>query len=107
MFAFFLWSHKLARWLVPFMLIAAFLSNLALADTGFYGALLLLQIGFYGLAALAYRGIAGLQDNPLGRIALFFVMVNAAILVAWFRYLKGERQELWTPSERNVMKETP
>lgn len=106
-FAWLLLSHKLVRWLVPFMLIAAFLSNLALADTGFYGALLLLQTGFYGLAALAYRGVAGLQDNPLGRIALFFVMVNAAILVAWFRYLKGERQELWTPSERSVMKDTP
>lgn len=106
-FAWLLLSHKLVRWLVPFMLIAAFLSNLALADTGFYGALLLLQIGFYGLAALAYRGVGGLQDGPLGRIALFFVMVNVAILVAWLRYLRGERQELWTPSERRVMKETP
>ncbi|MBZ0071298.1 MAG: glycosyltransferase family 2 protein [Gammaproteobacteria bacterium] len=106
-FAWLLLSHKLIRWLVPFMLIAALLSNIALTDTGLYGVLLVLQIGFYGLAALAYRGVAGLHDNPLGRIALFFVMANVAILIAWFRYLKGERQELWTPSERRVMKETP
>jgi len=106
-FAWLLLSHKLVRWLVPFMLIAAILSNLALADRGGYGVLLALQIGFYALAALAYRGVAGLQDTAPGRVALFFVMVNAAILVAWIRYLKGERQELWTPSERSVIKGAP
>lgn len=101
-FAWLLLSHKLIRWLVPFMLVAALLANLGLYDEGLYGVLLALQIGFYGLAALAYHGIGDLQDNPLGRIALFFVMVNMAILVAWIRYLKGERQELWTPSERST-----
>ena len=102
LFAFFLWSHKLARWLVPFMLIAALLANLVLYATGIYTLLLMMQIAFYALAMLAYRGVAGLQDHPLGRIALFFVMVNVAILVAWLRYWKGERQELWTPSQRGM-----
>lgn len=102
LFAFFLWSHKLIRWLVPFMLIAALLANLALYDVGFYTLILVMQIAFYLLAALAYRGVASLQENPLGRIALFFVMVNVAILVAWARFLKGDRQELWTPSERRM-----
>lgn len=102
LFAFFLWSHKLVRWLVPFMLIAALLANLALYDVGFYTLILVMQSAFYFLAALAYRGVAGVQENPLGRIALFFVMVNVAILVAWARFLKGDRQELWTPSERRM-----
>lgn len=101
-FAFLLLSHKLVRWLVPFLLIAAFLSNLALYDTGIYSLFLAGQVAFYALAALAYRGIADLQEHPIGRIALFFVMVNLAILAAWARYFKGERQELWTPSERSV-----
>ncbi len=102
LFAFFLWSHKLARWLVPFLLIAALLANLVLYDVGVYSLFLLLQIAFYALALLAWRHVAGLDEHPLGRIALFFVMVNAAILFAWIRYLKGERQELWTPTERGV-----
>ena len=101
-FAFLLASHKLVRWLVPFLLIFAFLSNLALYSSGPYAALLVLQIAFYTLAALAYWNIAGLQDNPIGRIALFFVLVNIAILVAWLRYFKGERLELWTPTERGA-----
>lgn len=102
LFAFFLWSHKLARWLVPFMLITALLANFALYDEPLYTLLLIMQIAFYVLALLAGRGVAGLDDNPLGRIALFFVMVNVAILAAWVRYLKGDRQELWTPTERGV-----
>lgn len=101
-FAFVLISHKLVRWLVPFMLIAALLSNVALYASGMYSLLLLAQIAFYALAALAWRGIGGLQNQPFGRIACFFVMVNVAILAAWLRYFKGERQELWTPTERSV-----
>lgn len=101
-FAFLLLSHKLVRWLVPFLLIGALVGNIALSGEAFYGLLLLAQIAFYALAGLAYRGVAGLQDNPIGKIALFFVMVNLSILVAWIRYFKGERQEVWTPSERSV-----
>lgn len=100
LFAFFLWSHKLLRWLVPLFLIAALAANIALYAAPFYAVLLALQIAFYTVAALAARGIAGLHERAFGRIALFFVMVNAAILAAWFRYFRGERQELWTPSER-------
>lgn len=100
LFAFFLWSHKLLRWLVPFLLIIALLANITLYAEPFYTVLLALQITFYSVAALAARGIAGLHDRAFGRIALFFVMVNAAILAAWIRFARGERQELWTPSER-------
>lgn len=101
-FALALISHKLIRWLVPFLLIGAFVGNLAVYDEGIYGLALLAQVAMYALAGLAFRGVAGLQDNPMSRIALFFVMVNLSILVAWWRYFKGERQELWTPSERSV-----
>jgi hypothetical protein len=27
-------------------------------------------------------------------------MVNASILIAWWRYFKGQRVIMWTPSER-------
>lgn len=101
-FAFLLISHKLIRWLVPFLLIGALAGSLALYAEPFYAAALLVQIAFYALAGLAFRGIAGLQERPFGKIALFFVMVNLSILVAWIRYFRGERQELWTPSERSV-----
>jgi hypothetical protein len=34
------------------------------------------------------------------RIASFFLLVNAATLVAWTRHLRGERLVLWEPTQR-------
>lgn len=102
LFSVFLISHKLMRWIVPFLLVSALLANIALAHQPFYFGLLILQAAFYVVAAFAYFDLAKLQSTSIGRVILFFVMVNIAIFAAWIRYWKGERQELWTPSERTV-----
>ncbi len=52
---------------------------------------------FYLLGGLA---LAGVTTDPFGRIAAYFINVNAAIAVAWWRFLRGVRQEVWTPSRR-------
>jgi len=59
-----------------------------------------LQLLFYGLAGLATTSIAFFQHSIVSKIPMFFLMVNLAIAVAWVRYLKGDRQELWNPSQR-------
>ena len=93
--------HKLLRWLVPFFLIIAFASNAILA---FKGGLLL-----YGFLAhllfylFALVGIAGGKKTPSNiavKISRFFVIVNASILVAWIKYLRGDRLTMWDPSTR-------
>lgn len=100
LFSFFLISHKLMRWLVPAFLLLILCSNLFLLDNIFYSVMLIGQVVFYLLATLAYLEKGPLHDSLPGRIPLFFVLVNVAIAVAWYRYLKGDRQELWTPSKR-------
>ncbi|MES9827875.1 MAG: glycosyltransferase family 2 protein [Candidatus Thiodiazotropha sp.] len=100
LFSFFLWSHKLMRWLVPFFLLTALLLNIALLAQPFYIALFTLQIVFYILAFFAYREILKLHNSLAGKIALYFIVVNLAILKAWIQYLSGVRQEIWTPSQR-------
>jgi hypothetical protein len=35
------------------------------------------------------------------RVAGYFVNVNAAIAVAWWQFLRGKRQEIWSPSRRS------
>lgn len=102
LFALFLISHKLLRWLVPVFLIAALVTNIALLAEPFYLALFVCQAVFYLTAGATVLGVAALQDNAIARVAMFFVMVNLAIFAAWLRYLRGDRQELWTPSERRV-----
>lgn len=100
MFALVLWSHKLARWLVPAFLVLALVANVFLLDSAFYFSLLILQLAFYALALLGMvvPGIAG--RSTLVRIPVYFAIVNAAIAAAWLRFLSGERLEIWNPTRR-------
>lgn len=100
LFAWQLVSHKLCRWMVPFALIIAFVTNGLLSlDPGWYRTLFLGQVAFYGLAVL-YLWSRGLPKVAMLRLPSFFVMVNLSILDAWFRYLRGDRILYWDPSKR-------
>ena len=99
-FAFALFSHKVMRWLAPLFLVLALLTPLGLLHSRWYFAAFVAQAVFYlgALAALAKWG--GFHRSFAGKIALYFSMVNVAVLAAWYQYGRGERQELWTPSPR-------
>lgn len=100
LFAWQLFSHKLCRWMVPFALIVAMLSNLILAwSSDVYRVLLAGQLAFYGIA-LAYLWLPRLPKIALLRLPSFFVMVNVSILDAWMRYFRGDRILYWDPSKR-------
>ena len=96
LFAWQLASHKLCRWLVPFGMVGALLSNVPLASgSTFYAAMLAGQAAFYGAA------IGGLwSDQRILRLPSFLVLANLAVLAAWFRYIRGDRMIVWKPSER-------
>lgn len=93
-------SHKVLRWSVPFFLITALFSSMILIQSPWFLLFSTIQISFYLVALLAFAGWSPLRQSFPGKVALYFSMVNAAILVAWFKYAKGVRQELWTPSQR-------
>jgi len=99
-FAWQLFSHKLCRWLVPFAMISALVANASLASRSLlYGLLLAAQLSFYTVA------FGGLIHKPLARLSVvklpsFFLLVNASILHAWWRYCAGERLVTWEPSKR-------
>ena len=100
MFAWQLFSHKLCRWLVPFAMISACLSNILLAtQSTFYGMLLLGQLLFYAMAA-AYAAFQWMPKSSVFRLPSFFVLVNLSILDAWMRYFRGDRVFRWEPSKR-------
>lgn len=96
LFAWQLVSHKLCRWLVPFALIVAWVSNALLAaQSPLYLVAFLAQIGFYLAAAVGIR-----TGRRTLKVPAFLVVSNLAILVAWFRYAAGQRIVAWSPSER-------
>lgn len=100
-FSFQLASHKLMRWLAPVFLVLLFLASLVSALDGDPVGLVLAaaQFLFYGLAFLGSLA-PSTRANPLVKVSFFFSQVNLAILAAWFRFLRGERISLWTPSKR-------
>lgn len=93
-------SHKILRWSVPFFLITALVSSMLLMDSPWFLFVSTVQITFYLVAFLAFSGWSVVRQSLIGKIALYFSMVNVAIVVAWVKYAIGERQELWTPSQR-------
>lgn len=99
-FAIEMMSHKILRWTVPFFLVTALISSILLIDSPWFLFVSTVQIVFYLTAFLAWLGWSVVTQSLMGKIALYFSMVNAAILVAWVKYAMGVRQELWTPSQR-------
>jgi glycosyltransferase involved in cell wall biosynthesis len=91
-------SHKLLRWLVPWLLTAALGSHLILAVRNrFYRLLLVPHLAFYMIGCL---GTWSVRIPEILKIPYYFIHVNRAIAVAWVKYMRGERFITWTPSRR-------
>ncbi|MHB8711803.1 MAG: glycosyltransferase family 2 protein [Trichloromonadaceae bacterium] len=100
LFAYQYFCHKLLRWLVPLFLFTALTANLGLIfGSRFYFLLFLGHLGFYGLALWGWSR-SRTPEHVAVKLPLYFLVVNAAILVAWWRYLRGNRMVMWAPSER-------
>jgi glycosyltransferase involved in cell wall biosynthesis len=96
LFAWELASHKICRWLVPFAMLGALVTNLLLASRSpFYQVTLFLQAGFYLAALVGLR-----TDARILRLPSFLCVANFAVLMAWLRFARGERIALWSPSSR-------
>jgi len=99
-FSFELLSHKLSRWLVPFWLIVLLLSALFISSKNtFYLSCFWSQVGFYLLGGMG-QAFPHLRHIFLFRIPSFFCLVNLSILVAWIKFLLGEKFYIWDPSKR-------
>jgi glycosyltransferase involved in cell wall biosynthesis len=100
LFAYQFFCHKLLRWLVPLFLLSALVANLLLiGSAGIFSLLFLGQTVFYAIALREWRRVETSSKIFL-KIPLYFITVNISILVAWWRYLSGNRMMMWIPSER-------
>jgi len=99
LFSFQLVSHKILRYLIPFLQTALFLANLKLVGKSyFYDAFFIGQIFFYLAAMYGYIIMSrGSRPHKLFYIPYYFNLVNFASLVAVVEYLSGERYVVWEP----------
>jgi len=92
-----LWSHKVMRWLVPFNLVVVFGLSVLLIRQPFFLVATGVQVLFYGLSIVAL--VLGAEAR-IARIPGYFVIANAAIVVAFWSFVRGRRVEVWAPSRR-------
>jgi hypothetical protein len=99
--AFTFFSHKLIRWTCPFFLLGVAISNVVLADRGFYGWCLVMQVALYGvaLAGRFLRPGAGISGKAI-RLATMFAAMNAALLVGFCRWATGRQNGMWERTAR-------
>jgi cellulose synthase/poly-beta-1,6-N-acetylglucosamine synthase-like glycosyltransferase len=98
--AFGLWSHKITRWLAPFLLIAAFAAAAQLRSEAFYKEFFFIQLIFYGVVIIAW-----VLDCLNFRVRwlvypYYFVMANLALLIGFFKFLMGTQKPTWVRVER-------
>jgi hypothetical protein len=94
LFAWQLWSHKALRYGSFVPLGVSVLAGVTLAALSPGHEYLLALIFGYGVCAAA--GALGLR-LPGVTHAYYFALLNVASLVATLRFLRGEKQVLWTP----------
>lgn len=92
-------SHKILRWLVPVFMLALIVLNSAavLIDPTdlVSNTLFALQILFYAIALLAYLLEKIGIHNKIAAIPLYFIILNAASLVALFKTLTSNLEATW------------
>ena len=91
-------SHKLFRYAVPIFLSASLISAAILSFYSIFFALVLaLQIGFYATAFFAWFLEKFGKGAGVLAIPLYFVLANAASLIGFYKFLRGERFTNWEP----------
>lgn len=96
LFAFQVLVHKVLRYLLFVPLAAALIANVALLDRTPYSWLFAAQAACYGLAAVGWASGGRIRFRPVF-VPFYFCLINVAAGEALARFIKGERQVLWTP----------
>ena len=93
-----LFSHKVLRYLVPFFLLVILAASAVLAiHSIFFMIVLAAQLCFYVAAFLSW-----LLERMGVRVRLlalpqYFVLANLASVIAFYKFLRGERYARWEP----------
>ncbi len=98
LFAWQMVSHKLLRYLSFLPLAVAAVTNVALLSEGpIYRLAFAAQVTFFLLALLSRVGPESVRRLGPVRYCAYFLLLNVASAVAFFRFLRGQKQVLWQP----------
>jgi hypothetical protein len=94
-----LFSHKLLRWLTPFLFLSIFFSNLFLLEwSPVFKLMFFFQVLFYigAILSVVFRSDAW----SLMKLLRYFAIANIAIVKAWVEFFIGRKYVAWQPTKR-------
>jgi cellulose synthase/poly-beta-1,6-N-acetylglucosamine synthase-like glycosyltransferase len=98
--AFAFWSHKVLRWLTPFLLLICFGVSFALMFH-FKAFVIIFALQLLGFFTPVIDWLLGLNIAILRFISHFYLM-NLALLKGFFIYVKGVDSNVWQPTKRET-----
>lgn len=100
--AFFLWSHKILRWMTPFLLIIMF-AGVVLSSVfwNFYSIILVAILSSLVMAFLGFvLGRLGIKSSPFLLFYYFYGTITA-FLFGTFAYFTMQKTSTWEPTRRS------
>jgi cellulose synthase/poly-beta-1,6-N-acetylglucosamine synthase-like glycosyltransferase len=95
-------SHKVLRWMGPWLMLLGFGANLSLLGSPFFQLLFSGQLIFYGLGV----GATLVRRVPILGVAAsgvrYFLVLNAAVLLGFARFALGVARPFWTTAPRSA-----
>jgi cellulose synthase/poly-beta-1,6-N-acetylglucosamine synthase-like glycosyltransferase len=100
--AFAYWSHRVLRWVTPLLLVLTWVCCAVLLGVHPYQWLFVLQTTFWLLALLGYWRKT--ENKPVGvcQVPFYFCSMNCALVLGFFRYLRGSQSVAWKPTPRQL-----
>lgn len=98
------WSHKVIRWLGPFLMALILLSSLWLAVSvgGWWNWVLMIQLIWFVVVPVIDMIMTGIGFNVyLFRSIAYFNKMNWALLLGFLSYLGGVKSNIWQPTARS------
>ena len=91
-------SHKVMRYMAPFFLIVLFVTSAILAVTSLLFRIALIgQFCVYGVTVLSWIFERAGMRNRFLALPQYFMLANLASLMAFYKFLSGERYARWQP----------
>lgn len=100
--AFSFFSHRVLRWLVPFLLPAGFLCSVLLSARRPFAVLAAAQSAFYLSAAIGWWLKKEARPLRWCSIPFHFCAMNIALFLGLLRFLRGRQTLAWQPPPRRL-----
>lgn len=99
-FSFELISHKLIKFIVPYLLLLIFTLNIVILLnnlSAIYFFILVMQVFFYVFSFVKHEKVGLTYLSKIGSCCRMFTLFNIAIMAGWIKYFQGETYTTWNP----------